>query len=91
MLFHERLEAMRQEYGWKLLPLAEKSGYTRPTIRGYESGKTPPPAPEIIRNLCRAIGAPDETGDEMVQLAFETQVHLQAINNFSIEELFLLP
>jgi transcriptional regulator with XRE-family HTH domain len=90
MLFHEKLRSMRLEKYPKLLPFAEKAGYTRPTIRGYESGKTPPPAPDVIRNICRTLNASDETCKEMVELAYETHVHLQAINYYSFEELITL-
>ncbi len=90
MLFHERLKLMREEQDMKLLPLSKKSGYTRPTIRGYESGKTPPPAPAIIENLCHSLGTSEKTCEEMVEAAFETHVHLQAINYFSPAELLRL-
>ncbi len=91
MLFCEKLKSMRLEQKMRLLPLSNRSGYTRPTIRGYESGKTPPPAPAIITDICKALGASDESCQEMVNLAFETHVHLQAINHYSPEELLRLP
>jgi len=53
----KRLAALRNESGWSLDELAQRSGISRPTLSRMERGETSPTA-ELLGRLCSVYGKP---------------------------------
>jgi transcriptional regulator with XRE-family HTH domain len=90
MDFRDRLTMLRKQKGLALMDLADGSGYSRPTVRGYESGKFPPPVPKIIRDLGDALSLSPEERDCLTRAAFKNQMELLVIKYMPVEEILSL-
>lgn len=91
MDFRSLLRSLRGEKGLKISHLAKRAGYSRPTIRGYESGRYPPPEPKIVHALCDALEVSPDMRDTMLLLAYKANLELTAIRYLSAEELLSIP